>query len=87
MPKRTRKAQDVNQWAYDIVRRSTAETESQPVKLDPALISHVMTELGRRGGRKGGKIRMAMLTPKQRSAFGSKAARARWAKVKARKAS
>jgi hypothetical protein len=87
MPKHAGKTQDLNQWAHDVVRRSTAEPEPKPVKLNPSLISQVMTELGRRGGKKGGKSRMAMLTPKQRSKFGSMAARARWAKVKAKKAS
>jgi hypothetical protein len=37
-----------------------------------------MSELGRRGGKKGGKSRMAMLTPKERSELGSAAALARW---------
>jgi len=87
MPKRASKTQDLNQWAHSIVQRSTPETESKPIKLDAALISQVMTELGRRGGKKGGKARMAMLTPKQRSKLGADAARSRWAKEKARKAS
>lgn len=37
-------------------------------------------ELGRLGGRKGGKARAEKLTPKQRSAAAKKAAQARWAK-------
>jgi hypothetical protein len=36
--------------------------------------------LGRLGGRKGGKIRFAKLTPEQRSELGRKAVLARWAK-------
>ena len=75
MPKRARKEPDANQWAHDIVR----QTEAKSVKLDPSLISQVMTELGRRGGKKGGKRRMAMLTPEERSKLGTKAVRARWA--------
>ncbi len=34
--------------------------------------------LGRRGGPKGGKARMAQLTTEQRRALARKAARARW---------
>jgi hypothetical protein len=51
---------------------------------DPAAVS-----LGRRGGlaggRKGGKARMAMMTPEERSALGRKAVRTRWAKARKRK--
>jgi len=45
-------------------------------------VSRVMAEMGRRGGKaggpKGGKARMAALTPKQRKELARKAARARW---------
>ena len=37
-------------------------------------------ELGRLGGKKGGRARADKLTAKQRSAAASKAAKARWAK-------
>jgi len=37
-------------------------------------------ELGRLGGRKGGKARAEKLTPEQRSEIARKAAKARWAK-------
>ena len=36
--------------------------------------------LGARGGKKGGKARMAQLTPAQRSELARKAVLARWAK-------
>lgn len=36
------------------------------------------SEIGRKGGKKGGKARAAKLTPKQRTAAAKKAARARW---------
>lgn len=39
-----------------------------------------LSKLGRKGGLKGGKARMAMLTPKQRKELATKAARARWGK-------
>ena len=40
------------------------------------------TAHGRRGGRMGGKRRMAKLTKAQRVALAQKAARARWQKKK-----
>jgi hypothetical protein len=49
------------------------------------LISKVMREMGRKGGKaaagKGGKLRMASLTRKQRKELARKAAKARWAKA------
>jgi hypothetical protein len=50
------------------------------------LISEVMREMGRKGGKaakgKGVKARMAALSPEERKALATKAARARWAKDK-----
>jgi hypothetical protein len=37
-----------------------------------------LSKLGKKGGPKGGKARMAMLTPKQRRELAKKAAAARW---------
>jgi hypothetical protein len=44
-----------------------------------------MQEMGRKGGRKGGHARAAKMTDEELSASASKAARARWAKVRAAK--
>lgn len=50
------------------------------------LISEVMREMGRKGGKaaggKGGKKRMAALTPEERKELARKAAQARWTKTK-----
>jgi len=50
------------------------------------LISEVMREMGRRGGKaakgKGVKARMAALSPQERKELARKAAKARWAKSK-----
>ena len=46
-------------------------------KKNPAAVA-----LGRRGGKKGGPARAAVLTPDQRSESARKAVRARWAKAK-----
>lgn len=52
------------------------------------LITEVMREMGRKGGKaakgKGVKARMAALSPEERKALASKAAKARWAKAKKR---
>jgi hypothetical protein len=43
-------------------------------------ISRYLARIGRRGGKKGGPARIAMLTPKQRQELARKAANARWSK-------
>ncbi len=44
-------------------------------------------ELGRLGGKKGGKARAEKLTPEQRSEIAKKAAKARWDKKRREKES
>jgi len=39
-----------------------------------------MAEMGRKGGKKGGKRRLETMTPEQRSQIALRAAQARWAK-------
>ena len=46
---------------------------------EEALRRH-LSRLGKKGGPKGGKARMASLTPRQRTALAKKAAAARWGK-------
>jgi hypothetical protein len=79
MPKRTRKqTQDINQFAADVVRRSTGiETAATP---NQALVSQVMAAMGRKGGLKGAATLNARLSPAQRKKSAQNAARARWAK-------
>jgi hypothetical protein len=52
------------------------------------LISEVMREMGKKGGKaaggKGGRKRMAALSPEERKELARKAAKARWAKGKKR---
>jgi hypothetical protein len=76
MPKRSSKPRDLNQLAAALVHDATSEEpEPDPYKgKNPAAV-----ELGRLGGKKGGKARAAKLTPKQRTAAAKKAAQARWA--------
>jgi hypothetical protein len=80
MPKRTRKqSQDINQFAADVVRRSTA---TEPTMPDQAVISQVMAAMGRKGGLKGAATLNARLSPAQRKKSAQRAAQARWGKNK-----
>jgi len=53
------------------------------------LISEVMREMGKKGGKaaggKGGRKRMAALSPEERKELARKAAQVRWAKAKKKK--
>jgi len=75
MPKRSRMPRDPNQLAKAVVDFATGQREPDPAPRakDPAAV-----ELGRRGGMIGGKVRAANMTPEERHASASKAARARW---------
>lgn len=75
MPKRSSKPRDLNQLAARLVDETVGDvppTSSEPGK-NPAAV-----ELGRRGGKKGGKARAERMTPEQRSEAARRAARARW---------
>jgi hypothetical protein len=52
--------------------------ETETVSL--TLVSQVMSKMGRKGGKIGGKRRLETLTDQQRSEIASAAAKARWAK-------
>jgi hypothetical protein len=85
MPKRIRKPKlDTVQNARRVVLESVGESEpvaeTEPASL--ALISQVMAEMGRKGGRIGGKRRLETMTSHRRSQIARKAAKARWAKKK-----
>jgi hypothetical protein len=76
MPKRSSKPRDLNSMAAAIVAQSV-DPEDQgddPYEgKNPAAV-----ELGRLGGKKGGKARAEKLTAEERSEAAKKAARARW---------
>jgi hypothetical protein len=85
MPKPVKKKRtsprDVNQWARNIVDRTTAEPEPE-FAIAPAALSAYMASLGRKGGKVGGKRRLVTMTQAERTAVALKAARARWKKAK-----
>jgi hypothetical protein len=71
---------DFNENAQHLVRLSTGQEEPEKPKATKTEISRVMAELGRRGGKIGGKKRAASMTPARRREIALKAARSRWDK-------
>ncbi len=79
MPKRTSTTKkDVNEIATAIIDVIDSMEDNPPKSTkNPAAV-----ELGKLGGKKGGKARAKKLTPEQRSAIAKKAADSRWFKNK-----
>ncbi len=75
MPKRSSKPNDREALAAAILAHATGETpDPDPYEgKNPAAV-----ELGRLGGRRGGKARAAKLTAEERSEITKRAAVARW---------
>jgi hypothetical protein len=92
MPKRVKQGSrpmDINQAAFRMVQMATEETDQKPprkssskTQVSKSDISRVMSALGSRGGRIGGKRRLQTMTPEERSRIALKAAKARWGKKK-----
>lgn len=88
MPKRNstktkRPTADPNVMAHRSLDAIDKLTEELPKDVPPPLTIHdVMSEMGRRGGKIGGKQRLVTMTPQERTAAALKAARARWKKAK-----
>ncbi len=76
--KHVKRQTDVKQLAHHLVGLSTGGPDDsiQPPTKDQ--ISQVMAELGRRGGRIGGKRRLQTMTSEERKRIARKAAQARW---------
>lgn len=86
MPKRIKhrkRPTDVNQIAHQLVEQSTAEPEFTPeVPLQtPPNISAYMSEIGRKGGKIGGKRRLETMSKAKRRKAAVNAAKARWDKA------
>jgi hypothetical protein len=69
---------DPNQLAYEVVRLSTEELALTPPQR--SLVSAYLSQIGRKGGLKGGKARAQTLPANKRKAIAQKAAKARWSK-------
>lgn len=82
MPKRiSSRISDENQIAAAVVALATSD---DPLA-DRAILSKVMAEMGRKGGRIGGKRRLETMTAAQRKRIARQAAKTRWAKSKKKK--
>lgn len=77
MPKRISlpRVADENVLAKSIVDSVLEGFDEEPPEKDAAAV-----ELGRKGGKKGGKARADKLTDEERSEIARKAAKARWSK-------
>lgn len=85
MQKRTStKKLDTVQNARRVVLESTAQAGLDVVS-NPSLLSQVMAEMGRRGGKIGGKRRLETMSDAQRTEVARKAAKARWGKKSKKK--
>jgi hypothetical protein len=71
---------DPNQLAHEIVRLSTEEPEGQEQPPEKSEISKYLSEIGRKGGLKGGKARAETLTAERRKEIAQGAAKNRWSK-------
>lgn len=78
-PKRPK---DTNQRAKNIVDIATGGNEEPQEKPKAKTKNPAAVELGRLGGKKGGKARAEKLTPEERRQIAIKAAKARWDKGK-----
>jgi hypothetical protein len=88
---RTARPSDVNQAAFQMVRKSTGTDEESVHPVAPkkrakkaavsdSEISRVMAAMGRRGGQIGGKRRLTTMTADERKDVAKRAAQARWSK-------
>ena len=82
-PVKKKRSSDINEIAFDLVRRTTEESESE-VSM-PVNLSTYMAEIGRKGGKIGGKRRLETMSKTARKRAAKKAAKARWARAKKRK--
>ena len=87
MPKR-KSTLDAVQNARRVVLESVGEPDAAPEAPKPtrSVISQVMAEMGRKGGRIGGKRRLETLSDRRRSQIAKQAAQARWSKKKKKSA-
>lgn len=78
MPKRiSNKLKDPNQIAAAVVAASTSDEHPQ---IDRETLSRVMAEMGRKGGKIGGKRSLKTMSATERKKRAKKAAQARWGK-------
>jgi hypothetical protein len=77
MPKRNSTLDDAQNALRVVEEAIGGKLVQKPSK---SLISQVMSKMGQKGGKIGGKRRLETMTPGERSQAALKAARARWSK-------
>lgn len=83
--KQEKRPSDINPLAHHLVDLSPQEPVDIPTMPTDAQVSVLMAELGRKGGKIGGKRRLETMTAQKRKKIARKAARTRWSKGKKRK--
>lgn len=78
--KHNKRPTDVNELAHHLVAVSTAENRDSIPAPSREQVSALMAEMGRKGGKIGGKRRLTTMTAKERSRVAKRAAKARWSK-------
>jgi hypothetical protein len=76
--KKSKTPRDINQLAAFIAEQATSD--SKPDHPEERQKNPAAVELGRLGGKKGGKARAEKLTTEERKEIAKKAANARWNK-------
>lgn len=83
MATKKKRPRDLNELAASLVRDAIGEGEpEEEPKKEKKAKNPAAVELGRLGGKKGGKARAKKLTPEQRREIAQIAAAARWKKNK-----
>ena len=77
--KKSKTPRDINRLAAFIAEQATSD--SKPEQPEERQKNPAAVELGRLGGKKGGKARAEKLTSEQRKEIARKAAKARWEKA------
>ena len=69
--------QDSNERAQRVAKLLTGEL-SEPPEIERNDVTRYLSEIGRKGGLKGGKSRAKKLSPRKRRMIARNAAKARW---------
>ena len=83
MPNRISRDESVD--TVQNARRVVMESIQSSETITLSMVSLVMAEMGRKGGKIGGKRRLQTMTAEERSAVALKAAKARWSRRRPRK--
>ena len=73
--------QDSNQRAHQIAKLLTGEIQ-EPVEAERPTVSAYLSDIGRKGGLRGGVARAQALSARKRSSIAAKAAKVRWKKFR-----